>query len=73
MWNNLDKHLVPAMSVCFKDTLQKMKDKDESTFCQRLTNRLYRSRANPSSVGHIRLARRWRLWYWIVLQFDLIL
>ena len=41
MWNNLDKHVVSATSInCFKNRLQKMRDKDESTFCQRLTNRL---------------------------------
>ena len=32
---------VSATSVnCFKNRLQKMRNKDESTFCQRLTNRL---------------------------------
>ena len=36
-----DKHVVSAASVnCFKNRLQKMQNKDESTFCQRLTNRL---------------------------------
>ena len=35
MWNNLDKHVVSATSVnCFKNRLQKIKDKDESAFCQ---------------------------------------
>jgi len=41
MWNNLDKHVVSAASInCFKNRLQKMRDKDKSTFCQRLTNLL---------------------------------
>jgi len=41
MWNNLDKHAVSATSFnCFKNRLQKMKDKDESAFCQQLTNQL---------------------------------
>jgi len=41
MWNKLDKHAVSATSInCFKNRLQKMRDNDESTVCQRLTNRL---------------------------------
>jgi len=41
MWNNLDKHVVSATSInCFKNRPQKMRDKDGSTFCHRLTNRL---------------------------------